>query len=164
MSTSNFKRGYSLLETMVALGMLGVMTYFFLNFVNSIEKEKTRLLKLKVLQEVMVSNINLIKGASSQHFPAQGKCMVKMYSISGKFVSETTLDLTDTTCSTLDTTDKSIKVILGFKKYEDINVTFDPSEYLKLPKYSKKIYEIDIQGIYKNEHYREKLGLTIIKR
>ena len=70
MSTTTFKRGYSLLETMVALGMLGTMTYFFLNFVNSIEKEKTRLLKLKVLQEVMVSNINLIKGAASQHFPA----------------------------------------------------------------------------------------------
>lgn len=141
------QKGLTLIETLVSLAVLsiGLLGLIFLNEINRIGyKALTSDVRLG---ELVLDDVNEIKGLSRAQLPAQDKCKVKYYNHLGIFLSETTeIESTDSRCTGNNVTATGYQIAWKVFGPSTIEATFTPSATLKLPKYYDSVIRVEIVG------------------
>lgn len=139
--------GMTLLEILLALSILsiGLLSLVFLTEINRVGYKA---LSSDVrLGELVLDNVNEIKGLKRNNLPAEDKCIVKYFDVNGKFTSESAeMNITSGECTGQTVVSKGFQVAWKVQGPSSINAEFNPSATLKLPKYYDSVIRVEIIG------------------
>ncbi|WP_246845193.1 type II secretion system protein [Bdellovibrio sp. NC01] len=138
------KRGMTLIEVLLAIGISVVGVSIFLFFVLSSRKHVSHVDRSIILKEVLTDNVIELKGLQIADLAPIGKCFMRTYKADKTFVSETTVDLNSGACPQPDLTQNMIYIGWGMQPASDIDASFSSSS-LKLPKYSDTLRKVTMQ-------------------
>lgn len=145
--TQHSQSGMTLLEVLIALSVLsiGLMSLVFLTEINRIGYKA---LSSDIrLGELILDNVNEIKGLKRTHLPAQNKCIVKYFDIKGEYKNETAeIDITSESCTGKSVVSSGYQIAWKVLGPSNIDATFIPDKSMKLPKYYDSVIRVEIVG------------------
>lgn len=158
----------TLLEVLIALSVLsiGLLSLVFLTEVNRIGYKA---LSSDIrLGELVLDNVNEIKGLSRTHLPAQDKCIVKYFDVKGEYKNESSeLAITSDSCNGKQVIDKGYQIAWKVYGPSNIEAKFVPEKSMKLPKYYDSVIRVEVVGwtrdISKKGHHTE-IGTEVYVR
>jgi len=159
------KNGFSLIEAVIA-GALAAIACLVVVQLLSVQTTMTAFQKKKdILRVVIEENAYEAETRSISQVPEIGKCLVRTYDIQGKWLTDTTVNATDPSCQTVVPTAKGAQIFWISSASDSINVTFNPANFLKLPKYTNLVRKVRILGGLRTENSETaEVSLTVYKR
>lgn len=140
------KRGFSLAEVVIALAVVGGVSTIVVTYLAQQRKRFAQEEKRELVHGLLEDNIAEVNAKDIAAVPAIGQCLVRFYSLSAEFASESTELLTSKMCKNHIPDTPGIKVIWAVKGSSDISVNYTPSAYLKLPRYAHSVKQITLVG------------------
>lgn len=139
---------FSILEVMVGLALLSVVTYAVLQFLQGQRQVISGLEQKEKLSDVLMENVTEINARNAKSLPSPDYCWVRYYDLQGNLVSESATQILQTSaeCNDPIPTSPQIKILWKIFKSDQIDVTFTPSDSLKLPHFVPTVKEVQILG------------------
>lgn len=155
------QKGYSLVEIMVAVSLLSIAAVVFVQQTSNQNDVSISAKRTTALVDLIEQNIFAVKSEKTSNFPEHGKCFKKIYDSNMALESESE----STECGGNEVhIDKKLIIYIHYRNYEDITPSFSPAATLKLPKYSKDLYLVDIIGLAKSNKYVIKKEVSLFKK
>lgn len=111
------------------------------------------------LVELIEANIVEINTRPYDQMPSVDTCRVRYYDEKLKFINESTVGIGSTGC--IDRASRGYKVV--WKAAEPTNFTFSHPDFLKIPKLTGGIRQIQVVGSMKLPEFEKTLSLTLLK-
>lgn len=135
------QQGVSLVEMMVAVGLIGIVIYFIIGLQENMSKTTSYQRGHAAIEKVLRMNAFSLKSQETDNFPDYGSCILRQYSIEGEMIDEKQ----SSDCESPKMDRNMINVYVHFRDYEDITANFS-TDSLKLPQYQQNLYQVDITG------------------
>lgn len=133
--------GVTLVEMMVAVGLIGIVTYFIMGLQENMSKTTSYQRGHAAIEKVLRMNAFALKSQDAVNFPEYGSCLLRRYSFEGEMIDEKQSN----DCNSPKMGENVINVYVHYRNYEDITANFS-TESLKLPQYDQNLYQIDLTG------------------
>jgi len=158
-------RAFTLMEVLMGISIFSVALFLVMNLISLQKSMLWNVEKKRRLADLLELNVFEIKGRPSHLLPLPGKCIARIYSLAGEFVSESEGAAADAVCTEPTPKDLGIKIILLTSTLPSIKATFVPATHLKLPKYVPTLREIRLRGGMLDETSQNyELSLTTYRR
>lgn len=162
------RKGFGLVEATVMAAVIGLFSSGVYQAYEKMKKAFTRLEVADSLMTVLSENISEVHTRPLTALPAAGNCLVRDYTPQGNFIEELpgTYALSDSKCTDVLPDQFGIRIVIRVEARDDIDVTFDPPEFLKLPHYTNTIRQVQVAGAIKrpNEDSPRVFSITFFKR
>lgn len=136
------QKGVSLVEALVAMGLIGIVAYAFMSSSQNMNQAAAQQKHGDFVEDMVMRNVSRLKSAKSETFPAYGQSLLREYQPNGDLVQETPVG----NCNNLSIRPGYIAVCIKYMSVNDEEVDFSNSDFMKLPKLGQKLYKLDVTG------------------
>lgn len=136
------QKGVSLVEALVAMGLIGIVAYAFMSSSQNMNQAAAQQKHGDFVEDMVMRNVSRLKSAKSETFPAYGQSLLREYQPNGDLVQETPVG----NCNNLSIRPGYVAVCIKYMSVNDEEVDFSNSDFMKLPKLGQKLYKLDVTG------------------
>ncbi len=151
-------KGMSFVDLLIVVTVAMGLTITTVSLFNTVFKSSSKVDFSETLFEKVNENLIDINSKTLDEIPLVDECLVRLYETSGKFLSESKISVASTNCT--DHATDGYKVV--WKVSEPANYTFS-STFLKLPKISGGVRQIQIVGSAKVDDFHKIISTSVIK-
>ena len=136
------QRGVSLVEALVAMGLIGIVAYAFMSSSQNMNQAAAQQKHGDFVEDIVMRNVSRLKSAKSETFPAYGQSLLREYQPNGDLVQETPV----ASCNNLSIKPNYVAICIKYMSINDDEVEFSNGDFMKLPKLGQKLYKLDVTG------------------
>lgn len=135
-------KGTTLVEALVSLAMVGVIAYGFMATSSNMNQSSNQQKQIDQVEDLILRNVSRLRSANSESFPPYGENLLREYYLNGTLINEQTVS----SCEGIPTRSGAVSVCIRHRPVLDGDVTFERSDFMKLPQFGQKLYKLDISG------------------
>ena len=136
------QRGVSLVEALVAMGLIGIVAYAFMSSSQNMNQAAAQQKHGDFVEDIVMRNVSRLKSAKSETFPTYGQSLLREYQPNGDLVQETPV----ASCNNLSIKPNYVAICIKYMSINDDEVEFSNGDFMKLPKLGQKLYKLDVTG------------------
>ncbi len=134
--------GVSLVEALVAMGLIGIVAYAFMSSSQNMNQAAAQQKHGDFVEDIVMRNVSRLKSSKSETFPAYGQSLLREYQPNGELVQESSV----ANCNNLPIKPGYVAVCIKYMSVNDDEVEFSNGDFMKLPKLGQKLYKLDVTG------------------